>query len=318
MLEAASKQVYLGGNIGVPPLDFLDKLNEESWVVLELSSFQLADLRYSPQTAVCLMMAPEHLNWHADMDDYIIAKAHLFEHQQPNDLAIYFGPDETSQRIAAYSPGLKLPYFRSPGAFVDKGAITIDNQVVCHTNELKLLGRHNWQNVCAAITVVWQSVQSISEMRMVLTTFTGLEHRLEFVREIDRNKFYNDSYSSVPNATSAALEAIPGPKVIIVGGFDRNLPLNSLVESIRGHAEDIRKVVLIGASSQRIANELNANGFTNFSLEPAKQMDQIIVAAQAFAQPGDSIILSPGFPSFDMFKNFTDRGLQFKSVVEQL
>jgi UDP-N-acetylmuramoylalanine--D-glutamate ligase len=318
MLEANGKQTFLGGNIGVPPLDFLDNLTEDSWVILELSSFQLIDLHHSPSIALCLMVAPEHLNWHADMDEYMLAKAQLFEHQQPNDLAIYFGPNDISRKIASYSKGLKLPYFVPPGAHIQNEAIVIDNERVCRTDELKLLGTHNWQNVCAAVTVVWQIMQSITDMRAVLTTFTGLEHRLEFVREVDEIKYYNDSYSSVVNSAAAALEAIPGKKVMIMGGFDRGLPLEPLVEAVRNHADDIKKIVIIGASAQRLAAAFDAAGFSNYVLETSKQIDGIVARARSVAAADDSIVLSPGFASFDMFKNFTDRGLRYKLVVEQL
>ncbi|HEV2403102.1 MAG TPA: UDP-N-acetylmuramoyl-L-alanine--D-glutamate ligase [Candidatus Saccharimonadales bacterium] len=318
MLEISGRSVFLGGNIGVPPLDFLDKLDEESWVVLELSSYQLADIRHSTAIAVCLMVAPEHLNWHADMDEYVLSKSHLFEHQEYNGLAIYYAQNDLSKKIASYSHGLKMPYFASPGAYIRDGAIVIDNETVCSLRDIKLLGEHNWQNICAAVTVVWQIVPSITEIRSVLTTFTGLEHRLEFVREVDQVKYYNDSYASAPDATIAALSAITDNTVMIMGGFDRNLPLEGLAAAAREHTDHLRKVVLIGASSQRLAQAFGSAGFVNYVIEPSKEMASIIEKARSFALPGDSIVLSPGFPSFDMFKNFTDRGLQYKAIIEQL
>lgn len=318
MLEACGKEVFLGGNIGVPPLDFLDKITEQSWVVLELSSYQLVDIHHGTAIGVCLMVVPEHLSWHTDMDDYIMSKARLFENQQYNDLSVYFADNDTSRKIASYSPGLKLPYFRSPGAYVKDGAVVIDNETVCRLDELKLLGEHNWQNVCAAVTVAWQIVPSITEIRSVLTTFTGLEHRLEFVREVDQIKYYNDSYASTPDAAIAALSAIPGTKVMIVGGFDRGLPLGHLATAMREHTETMRKLIIIGQSGQRLAAELQKIGFSNYTLESSKHMAEIVASARTNALPGDSIVLSPGFASFDMFKNFTDRGLQYKVIVEQL
>lgn len=319
MLAAANEQVYLGGNIGISPFDFLPQLTENSWVVLELSSFQLADLRHSPSIALCLMVVPEHLNWHDDMDDYILAKAQLFQHQSPADLAIYYADNEISQQIAGYSPALKMPYYAEPGAHVENNAtIVIAGQQIVQTSELKLIGRHNWQNVCAAVTVVWQITQNVMALRSVLTTFTGLEHRLERVRELDGITFYNDSFAATPDATMAALEAIPEPKVAIVGGFDRGLPLNRLAKCIADHAGDIRKLIIIGTSGRRLAGELELAGFSNYIIEAAKATPIIVGTARSYAQAGDAVILSPGFASFDMFKNFEDRGQQYKQAVRAL
>ena len=318
MLEAAGEQVFLGGNIGVSPLTYLPKLTENSWVVLELSSFQLSDLRYSPSIAVCLMVVPEHLNWHKDMDDYLLAKAQLFEHQTPNDLAIYFANNDNSRKIAGYSKGFKIPFFAEPGAHVANGYIVIAGHEICRTDELKLLGSHNWQNVCAAVTTVWQITQNVEALRKVATTFTGLEHRIEFVRELDGVKFYNDSFAATPDASMAAIAAIHEPKVLICGGFDRMLPIDHFARAIKEHERDIRKLVIIGVSGPRFAGELDRAGFHSYVLEPAKTMPEIVAKARSFAQRGDAVLLSPGFASFDMFKNFEDRGLQFKAVVNQL
>ncbi|HEU4966304.1 MAG TPA: UDP-N-acetylmuramoyl-L-alanine--D-glutamate ligase [Candidatus Saccharimonadales bacterium] len=318
MLAAAGEQVFLGGNIGISPFDFLPQLTENSWVVLELSSYQLTDLRYGPSIAVCLMVVPEHLNWHADMDDYILAKAQLFQHQSPADLAIYFAGSEVSQRIAGYSPALKMPFYAEPGAHIENDNIVIAGEQIVRTDELKLLGRHNWQNVCAAITVAWQVTQNVMALRSVLTTFAGLEHRLELVRTIGTIKFYNDSYAATPDAAMAALDAIPQPKVAIMGGFDRGLPLEHLAQSVASHTEDIRKLIVIGASGKRLTEELEKAGFSNYILETSKAMPVIVNAAVSYAQPGDAVLLSPGFASFDMFKNFEDRGQQFKQAVQAL
>lgn len=318
MLEVAGKEVYLGGNIGLSPFEFLPELTEGSYVVLELSSFQLADLQRSPSLAVCLMVMPEHLDWHADLDDYILAKARLFEHQAPSDTAIYFAKNDDSRKIACYSPGLKIPYFAEPGAHVENDTIVISGQHICATGELKLLGKHNWQNVCAAVTTVWQITQNTEAMRRVLTNFSGLEHRLEFVRKLDGIRYYNDSFASGPDSAIAAIEAIPGPKVMIMGGFERNLPLAGLAHAVQVHAQDIRKVVVIGASGPRLARELDKAGFTDYMLESAKTMQEIVTAAKSQARPGDAVLLSPGFASFDMFKNFEERGLRFKAAVSEL
>lgn len=318
MLEAAGKTVFLGGNIGRSPLDFLPEVTPESWVVLELSSYQLSDIRYSPHIAVGLMISPEHLTWHDDLEEYVEAKSNLFRRQTEHDIAIYYAENETSHQLASVSPGAKISYYAAPGAYIENAAITIDNQRLCQTDELRLLGRHNWQNVCAAVTAVWQVAQDPAAIRSVLTTFSGLPHRLEFVREFEGVLFYNDSFASAPPAAMAAIEAIPGSKVLIMGGFDRLLPLEELAAAVAEHQDELRSVLLVGASAQRISKALAATGYTSYFISSAHSMAEIVTDAQRLAEPGDAIILSPGFPSFDMFKDFEDRGDQFKQIVNAL
>lgn len=318
MLQAAGKDAFLGGNYGIPAFSFLHKLTPDSWVVLELSSFMLHDIRYSPHIGVCLMVAPEHLDWHKDAEDYYNAKSNMFAHQQPSDVAIYFAESTTSHRIASASPGDKIAYYDEPGAYVHEGKIMIDQTVLCTTDELKLLGKHNWQNACAAATAVWQVAQAPDAIRKVLTTFTGLEHRLEFVREVEGVEYYNDSFSSDIYAANAGMRAIKGEKVVVLGGKDRMLPLEPLMKTVQELKRDIRTLILIGASAERVATALKDVGFTNFKLSPAKNMHDIVAECHAHAKKGDSVVFSPGFPSFDMFKNFEDRGLQFKQEVHDL
>ncbi len=318
MLEAAGKHVVLGGNIGIPALELLRDVTPGSWVVLEFSSFQLYDISRSPHIGVCLMMAPEHLNWHDDMEDYINAKKNMFRYQNASDTAIYYADNDLSHEIASTSPGKKIPYCATPGAFIEDGKIMIDTDVICDTSELKLLGRHNQQNACAAVTAAWQVVQDASAMRSVLTTFAGLAHRLDLVREVDGIKYYNDSFASAPPAAGAALQAIPGKKVMIIGGFDRMLPLDDLVATVQKYQGDIRSILLIGASAERVAGALDQAGYKNYHATAAKTMSEIVAAARQLARSGDAVVLSPGFPSFDMFKDFEDRGQQFVSVVGAL
>jgi UDP-N-acetylmuramoylalanine--D-glutamate ligase len=194
----------------------------------------------------------------------------------------------------------------------------IDQTVLCDVSELKLLGKHNWQNVCAAATAVWQVIQAPDAIRQVLTTFSGLPNRLEFVRELAGVRYYNDSFASDPYATEAAIAAIPGTKVVVVGGYERMLPLEQFARTVAEHSKDIRTLILIGASAERVATALQAAHFTKFKLSPAKNMGEIVAEAHAHAEDGDAVLLSPGFASFDMFQNFEDRGRQFKEAVHEL
>lgn len=328
MLEAAGKTVWLGGNIGRSPLEFIDDIKPDDWVVLELSSFQLSDVQHSPHIAVCLMVVPEHLNWHADMADYVAAKSHLFSGQKRDDVAIYYAESDTSRDIAAHGDGTKVPYYAPPGAHIVDGSIVIADHRICQTNELKLLGRHNWQNACAAVTAVWQALKpsapseidtAKTAIRDVLTTFSGLPHRIEFVREVHGIRYYNDSFATGLHATIAALEAIAEPKVLIVGGFERMLPLEHFAEYVAEKKSAFSNILVIGQSGPRLANVLQDAGVAHFTLDTtSKTMPEIIRAATALAHPGDAVLLSPGFASFDMFKNFEERGDLFRQEVNAL
>jgi UDP-N-acetylmuramoylalanine--D-glutamate ligase len=324
MLEAAGKRVHLGGNIGTPPLNMLkNDVQPDDWVVLELANFQLIDLKTSPHIAVCLMVEAEHMDWHKDLEEYIAAKQQLFVHQAKEDIAIYYAKNENSLNVADSSSGKLIPYFAPPGAIIENDDVVIDGQNVCSTDELKLLGQHNWQNVCAAVTAVWQVTQDVNAMRSVLTSFVGLEHRLEFVREIDDVKYYDDSFGTTPGTAQVAIEAFAQPKVLILGGSDKGADYDELAKTVQKN--NVRAVISIGVTGPAITETLNQAGFTNV-FEGGSNMAEIVAAAQAQAQAGDIILLSTACASFDMFKNYQDRGFknyqdrgeQFKKAVQAL
>ncbi len=316
MLEAAGKRVHLGGNIGIPPLELLaEDIQPGDWVVLELANFQLIDIKHSPRIGVCLMIAPEHLNWHKDMDEYIAAKSQLFAHQTPRDTAIYYADNETSHRIASASPGAKIPYYANPGAYIEDNHIVIDNQQICRVDELKLLGQFNWQNACAAVTAVWQVVQDPIAIKSVLTTFAGLEHRLEFVREVEGVSYYDDSFGTTPETAIVAIESFKQPKVIILGGSDKGASFDELAKAVISH--NVRQVVAIGDTAARIAKALNDQGF-DAVIPGGTTMPEIVKAAAEAAKSGDVVLLSTASASFGLFANYKDRGEQFKLAVGAL
>ena len=313
MLEADGKRVHLGGNIGIAALDMLHAgIEPDDWVVLELANFQLIDLKHSPHIAVCLMVVPEHLNWHEDMEEYIAAKQQLFIHQDEDDIAIYNGDNENSESIADASVGNQIPYLHAPGAFVNNDEITIDGQSICKTSELKLLGAHNWQNVCAAVTAVWQVTQNVPALHSVLTSFTGLEHRLELVRELAGVKYYDDSFGTTPETAIVAIQAFSAPEVIILGGSNKDANYDELATTIAKGS--VRQAVLIGEQAQRIQMALEAAGFTHF-VPGGSDMTAVVTTAQKSAQSGDIVLLSPACASYDMFNNYKERGEQFKAAV---
>lgn len=329
ILQTAGKTVHLGGNIGIPPLELLDDdIKETDWVVLELANFQLIDLGVSPTVAVCLMVVPEHLDWHKDMDEYVRAKQNLFRYQSPQDLTVFNRLSEYSSIVSGVSPALKLSYEVPPagqepsdknGAYVLGDDIYMDDEKVCSIHDVALLGRHNLQNVCAAIAATWDIIGNDSEIiKKAVKEFNGLPHRIEPVKTINDVTFYNDSFATAAGATIAAINAIANPKVLIIGGYDRGLDLTTLTNEIVKHSSDIRTVVLIGATIQRMKSELNKVGFHNYKIVEAKDMQSIVNFARDEAQPGDAVMFSPGFASFDMFKNFEDRGLQYKACIDKL
>jgi UDP-N-acetylmuramoylalanine--D-glutamate ligase len=315
MLEAAGKHAFLGGNYGVPAFSFLPELTEDSWVVLELSSYMLYDLRLSPRIAVCLMVVPEHLDWHKGKEDYFRAKSNLFARQKEGDIAIYYSENEISRRIADHGAGRKIPFYAEPGAHVQDGKIIIEGAEICLTDELKLLGQHNWQNACAAVTAFWQAEQNAEAARQVLTTFAGLPHRLEFVREVDGVKYYDDSFATTPESTEVAVKSFDVPKILILGGSDKGVEYDQLAEVVA--SSNVRKVFAIGQMGDKITAALNKTGFANVA-PGGNTMEEIVANCRDAAQPGDVVLLSTACASFDMFKNYKDRANQFKAAVNAL
>lgn len=315
MLEASGKKAFLAGNIGVSMLDLVAEVGPEDWVVLEMSSFQLTNFPYSPKIAVCLMIVPEHLDWHANMAEYVEAKSNLFAHQSAEDIAIYFSQNKYSTEAASHSRGRKLPYYQIPGARVRPDGMIVINEPeveIIHKSEVKLLGEHNLQNICAAVTAFWQVMPDVEAVKKVVTTFTGLEHRLEFVREIDGVRYYDDSFGTTPETAIVAMQAFNEPKVMILGGSDKGIPFDSLAETVT--KTNVRHAIVIGETAPTIVKLLKERGYTEIT-EGLTKMPEIVTAARQRANPGDVVLLSTGCASFGLFSDYKDRGNQFKSAV---
>lgn len=319
LLKEAGHNVHIGGNIGTPPLEMLNQgIKSEDWVILELANFQLIDLKISPKIAVCLLVEPEHQDWHPDMAEYAGAKKQLFAHQKTEDTAIFYAKNDLSKEIASVSPGKLVPYFEKPGAVVEDGFIVIDSHKICHVDEIRLPGKHNWQNICAAITAVWPIINDVEPIRKVLKTLGSLPFRIELRGEINGVKFYNDSFATAPAATIAAINSVKMPKVMIIGGHDRGLELDNLSKKIADKQSGVKKVILIGQSAKRTAESFEKYGFTNYEITDAKSMDEIVKIAYSGATADEAVVLSPSFASFDMFKNFEVRGNAFNDAVKEL
>jgi UDP-N-acetylmuramoylalanine--D-glutamate ligase len=318
MLSRAGKRAFLGGNIGRSVLDFVNDVQPDDWVVLELSNFQLYKFPYSPHIAVCLMLASEHLDYHDTFEEYLESKSSIFTHQKPEDIAIYFEGNEYSRQLAFRSPGVKIPFYQAPGARIrEDGQIVIGEPEVeiISKSEIKLLGEHNLQNICAAVTAAWQVTQDTEAIRKVLTDFTGLEHRLEFVRELNGVKYYDDSFGTSPETAIVAMKAFSQPKVLILGGSDKGQDFSNLAEEVAKN--NARHVIAIGKTGPKIAGLLREKGFSSIT-EGLNTMPEIAAEAQKNAHSGDVVLLSAADASFDLFHDYKDRGNQFKQAVQNL
>lgn len=318
ILRAAGKTVHLVGNIGVPALDALPEITADDIVVYELSSFQLWDLQRSPQTAVVLLIEPDHLNVHFNFDEYVEAKSHITLYQSENDTLIYHPSNHASQAIANRSPvRRRLRYLTSDAAHIEGDMIVIDNQSICAVVDVGLRGAYNLENVCAAISASWQYTKDTQAIASAVREFKGLEHRLEYVDTINGIVYYNDSFSSVPIATLAAISAFDDPEVLIVGGFDKGVDVEPFVDAICA-ASQLKHVVLIGQVRYKLLELFAAREFDAVSVCNAQDMHGVMQCVADYAESGDVVILSPGFASFDMFKNFYERGELFKQAVHSI
>ena len=316
ILRAAGHTVHLVGNIGVPALDVLPEITADDIVVYELSSFQLWDLEKSPQVAVVLMIEPDHLDVHADFDEYVAAKANITMHQAPLDTLIYNAHNDASAGIASRSQAATVPFPSLQTAHVHDEAFWYGDRRLCDVGALKLPGAHNLDNACAAIDAVWRWVQDGDAIATGLSTFTGLPHRLKFVRELASVSYYDDSIATTPGSAIAAMEAFDRPKILILGGSSKGADFAEVAQVAK--KSNVRKVLLIGAEAARIRPLLERSGVPFRDLGENVTMQEIVTTAKDEAQPGDVVVLSPACASFGMFKNYADRGNQFIAAVNEL
>lgn len=329
ILKEDGYNCYLGGNIGVPLFTKINEILPEDIVILELSSFQLMNMKISPQISVITNITPNHLNVHADMEEYIEAKKNIFKYQNENDLLILNYDNEITRACKAEAKG-KVVYFSSKnkianGYLVDTedGKIKIcENGLRKHvfdTRNMKLRGVHNFENATCSIIATKDLVKEES-IDKVLTEFKGVEHRLELVKETkDRVKWYNDSVSSSPTRTIAGLNAFALKNIILIaGGYDKNLDYMPLAKPI---IENCKSLVLLGQTADKIEKAVK------LELKKSKQempiyrcetLNQAVQTANEITVKGDIVLFSPASASFDMFKNFAERGEIFKSYVKDI
>lgn len=319
ILKSAGLPTLVGGNIGTPLISLVEDSSDSAVTVAEASSFQLEAIEaFHPEVGVLLNITPDHLDRHASYEDYVKAKARIFENQDEHDAAVINADDpEAVRRAPARSPVYWTSRLRRvvAGAYVRDGQIVFRRDgadtVVMPREEIPLRGEHNVENVLAATAAAALSGVAAPEIAAAVRTFAGVEHRLEFVAEIRGVSFYNDSKATNVDATLKALDAFTGNLWVILGGKDKGSDYTVLADLLRRRA---RQVLLIGAAAEKISKQLAGV----VAMERAGTLDHAVRAAFEHAQPGDVILLAPACASFDQFQNYEHRGRVFKQIVRQL
>ena len=316
MLKAEGKTVWLGGNIGTPLLPLCRQMKPEDYAVVELSSFQLMDMKRSPQRAVVTNLAPNHLDVHRDMEEYVQAKKNIFRFQNPGDLLVLNADNEIT---ASFTGRGETHFFsrkkRTNCVWEEEGVIYRRGEKVLSSEEILIPGTHNVENYMAAIAAVDGLVRD-ETIRQVARNFGGVEHRIELVRVKDGVKFYNDSIASSPSRTIAGLRSFPRKVILIAGGYDKHIPYDVLGPEICAH---VSKLFLCGATAGKIRAAVEqAEGTEKPEITDCGDFENAVRAAAAAAKGGDIVLMSPASASFDQFKNFMVRGECFKRIVKEL
>ena len=327
MLKKAGYNCWLGGNIGIPLLSRIDEVKEEDKVVLELSSFQLHTMRKSPDVSVVTNLSPNHLDVHKSMEEYIDAKKNIFRYQDSSGKVVLNYDNDITRRFADEAKGEVVFFSRKnrleSGAVVEKGKLVYKKggarMEIVRADEILLPGDHNIENYLAAIAAVADYVNPEAIYR-VATTFKGVEHRLELVRELNGVKFYNDSIGTSPTRTIAGLKSFKQKVILIAGGYDKHISYEEMGEII---AEKVKRLVLIGPTGPKIKDALDkeiekTGKGRDIPVVMCNTFEGAVKSAYEGASEGDIIILSPASASFDMFKNFEERGNRFKEIVKGL
>jgi UDP-N-acetylmuramoylalanine--D-glutamate ligase len=353
MGRSAGWATWVGGNIGHPLIGDLDSMKESDCVVMELSSFQLEIMTSSPSIAAVLNVTPNHLDRHPSMEAYIAAKAHILDYQSRDDAAVLGYDDPVARSLASRVRG-KLWFFAGdcplrsasgmfeshlPHCCVKDGHVVLmrDDEVqVCAVNDIRLRGEHNVLNVLAACALASQADISVEAMRSAIAAFTGVAHRLQFVRELNGVSYYDDSIATAPERVIAALKSFHEPIVLLAGGRDKHLPWSDAAELITRRvrrlivfgemAELVERAVSASAAvssaplraSSRITSRAQTASQTLKGVQRVESLAEAVKRAAEVARPGDVVLLSPGGTSFDAFKDFAERGDKFQEFVRAL
>lgn len=333
-LEKEGYKVWLGGNIGKSIFADIDKMDKKDIIVLELSSFQLMTLRKSPNVSIITNISPNHLDYHRSFKEYINAKANIFFKQRKNDVLVLNADDKYTEKYITIlndnKINSKVKNF-SIKTRVEDGVYFENNEIVynqndkkiniCTKDEVKLVGMHNIANICAAATAVIDMV-SLDSIKDVISNFSGVEHRMEFVRNVNGVNYYNDSIASSPSRTIAGLTSFNKKVILIAGGYDKNIPYDVIGEYI---LDKVKLLLLVGATSSKI-KEAVMNEAIKRKIDINKILDikeftslkDCVAYATLNSKPEDNVIMSPASASFDMYKDFEERGNYFKELVNSI
>ena len=314
MLKAEGYTVWLGGNIGTPLLPRCREMKESDFAVVELSSFQLMDMTRSPRRAVVTNLAPNHLDVHKDMEEYVDAKKNIFRFQGAEDLLVLNADNAITNSFTGNGLTRKFSRLGSGDAWIGNGVIFRDGTAVLDTKDILLPGVHNIENYMAAMLAV-EGLVSDATVRSVAKTFGGVEPRIELVRIKDGVRFYNDSIASSPRRTIAGLRSFPEKVILIAGGYDKHIPYDVLGPEICAH---VKKLFLGGATGPLIRAAVEKCGSQQPEIVDCADFEAAVRAAAAAAESGDVVLMSPASAAFDQFKNFMVRGQFFKKIVMEL
>ncbi|KOF56211.1 MULTISPECIES: UDP-N-acetylmuramoyl-L-alanine--D-glutamate ligase [Clostridium] len=321
MLKEEGYVTWVGGNIGMPLFSKIQQIKPSDKVVLELSSFQLMTIDISPEVAVITNLSPNHLDIHKDMNEYIEAKKNIFKFQGKNDILVLNTDNDITRGMVKEAKGRVFTFSRKEkvevGAYYSNNKLYLLGKEVCDKDEIVIKGMDNVENYMTAFCAVSADV-SIESMRKVAKTFSGVEHRREFVRELNGVRYYNDSIASSPTRTLSGLNAYGKPVILIAGGYDKHIPFEPLAE--KGY-DKIKTLILVGNTKYKIKEV-----FDKFEKEKGikvpiimtETFEEAVNEARRIGQKGDIVTLSPACASFDMFPNFEDRGKKFKDIVNKL
>jgi UDP-N-acetylmuramoylalanine--D-glutamate ligase len=327
ILQQHGYKCWLGGNIGTPLLDKIDEIDDSDMVVLELSSFQLHTMRNRINTAVVTNLSPNHLDVHTSMSEYSDAKKNIFLYQNENDVLVLNYDNDITRSFASEGPGKVIMFSRTND--LDEGMILAGSSIVyrhsgneteiVNINDILIPGVHNIENYMAAAAAT-ADYAAPSDVRAVASSFRGVEHRSEHVRDLNGISFYNDSIGSSPTRTIASINAFRDRVILIAGGYDKHLPYDDMGPVI---AEKVKCLVLVGQTSEKIERALKDHAErtgkgSDIPVIRCSSMEDAVNNAYRKASYGDVILLSPASASFDMYKNFEERGNHFKSIVMNL
>ena len=325
-LKTEGRRVHLGGNIGRALLPIIETINEDDVAVVELSSFQLISMRKSPDISVVTNITPNHLDVHGTMEEYIDAKCNILRHQNAFSRTVLNYENEETMKLADMVRG-KLVNF-SLKREIERGAFLREDGMLCykengevtevvHKDQIKIPGIHNVDNYLTAISAVWGMV-SVDSIVNVAENFGGVEHRIEFVRERNGVRWYNDSIATSPTRVIAGLKSFDQKIIIIAGGYDKKIPFEPMAKPVNDH---VKTLILMGATADKIekaVTECDEYPASGLQIVHVGSMEEAVKKADEIAAEGDIVSLSPACASFDLYRMFEDRGNHFKKLVNEL